>query len=307
VRISTRDAFGQALEELGAERDDFVVLDAGVSEPTRTRAFAGKFPDRHFNCGIAEQSLVGVAAGFAASGVPSVAVSFAAFLTSRAFDQMRLLVAQPHLNVKLVGTHGGITVGEDGISAQAVEDLALMCSLAGVRVMVPADADQTAAALRAALETDGPCYIRCSRYKSTASIPGNLPFTMGKANLVRPGNDLTIIATGIMVDVALAAAARLAETGADCRVVNVSTLRPIDAEMVTTAARETGRIVVAEEHLVHGGLGAIVAQLLATTVPVPMRFVGLDDTYADSAPADDLLTGYDLTAEAVIRAAGELL
>ncbi|GAB2856430.1 transketolase family protein [Actinoallomurus bryophytorum] len=306
MRTSTRDAFGQALVELGKERPDFVVLDAAVSEPTRTWSFAQRFPDRYFNCGIAEQSLVSIAAGLAASGVPAVAVSFAAFLTTRAFDQMRLLVAQPRLNVTLVGTHGGITVGEDGISAQAVEDLALMCSLPGVGVVVPADAPQTAAALRAALESEGPFYLRCSRYESAADVSGSEPFATGTANVLRPGHDITVVATGTMVEAALEAADVLAGDGIACRVVNVSTLQPIDARTLESAARETGRIVVAEEHLKQGGLASIVARTLATLCPVPMRFVGLEG-YTQSAPAAELLAAYGLTADAIVRSARELL
>ena len=307
MRAATREAFGRALVELAREGLEFVVLDANVSEASRTSDFAHEFPTRFVNCGISEQSMVAVAAGYAASGIPVVAASFAAFLVSRAFDQMRMLVAQPHLDVTLVGTHGGITVGEDGISAQAVEDLALMSSLAGVTVIVPADATQTRAAMRAALTIAGPVYVRCSRFPTPASLPASEDFRVGRANLVRGGDDLTIVATGTMVEAAIAAAELLDRGGARCSVLNVSTVCPIDEEALVAAARRTGRLVVAEEHLVNGGLGSIVARVLATTCPVPMRFVGLQGTYAGSAPAEDLLRHYGLSPEAIAGAAASLL
>ena len=296
AEASTRETYGKTLVELGKENPNIVVLDADVSPSTMTNFFAREFPERFFNCGLEEQNMVSIAAGLAASGKTVFATTFVVFVVCRCFDQLRLCLSQPNLNVKIVATHGGISVGEDGTSHQAIEDLALCCALPSFTVVVPADAIETAGAIRAAASDYGPFYIRLSRPKTPIVYPEDYHFILGKAVTMRQGKDATIIAMGIMVAKALEAADILARQGIDCRVINTHTLKPLDKAAIVKAASETGAIVVAEEHLAHGGLGSRVAQIVAKEKPVPMEFVNLGDRYAVSGKADELLQRYGLTA-----------
>ncbi|MBN1188613.1 MAG: transketolase family protein [Dehalococcoidales bacterium] len=302
--ISTRDAYGLKLVELGRRNQDIVVLDADLSKSTMTHHFAKAFPDRFFDCGIAEQNMVTIAAGLAGSGKIPFASTFAVFLPGRCFDQVRMSIAQPGLNVKLVTTHSGISVGEDGISHQAIEDLALACALPGVTVIVPADAVETAQAIEAAVDTEGPFYIRLGRPKVPVVFPEDYRFSIGKAVKMRSGKDVAIIACGIMLKAALDAADDLQKEGIACTVLNMSTLQPVDADAIIEAANTTGAIVTAEEHLLHGGLGSIVARVTAASRPVPIEFIAMKG-YAMSGKPDQLLERYGLTSagirEAVIR------
>ena len=296
AEASTRETYGKTLVELGRQNKDIIVLDADLSSSTMTSFFAREFPDRFFDCGLEEQNMVGIAAGLAASGKIVFVSSFAIFASCRCFDQLRLCLSQPELNVKIVATHGGITVGEDGASHQAIEDLALYCALPGFTVIVPADAIEAAESIRVAASDYGPFYIRLSRPKTPIIYPEGYHFILGKAVTMRQGQDATIIATGIMVAKALEAADVLARQGIDCRVINMHTLKPLDEAVVVKAASETGAIVVAEEHLAQGGLGSRVAQAVAREKPVSMEFVNLGDRYAVSGRAEELLQRYGLTA-----------
>ncbi len=300
--IALRETYGKTLVELGRENPDIVVLDADLSKSTMTKYFASEFPYRFFDCGIAEQNMVGIAAGLAASGKIPFASTFAVFVPGRCFDQARMSIAQPGLNVKLVATHGGISVGEDGTSHQAIEDLALAGSLPGFTVIVPADSIETAQAVRVAAASYGPFYIRLGRPKVPLVYNEDYHFSLGKAVTMRAGKDATIIAIGIMVSAALEAADNLKQQGIDCRVLNMPTLKPIDEAAIIKAASETGAIVTAEEHLQHGGLGSEVAQVLGRHCPVPMEFVAIKDTYAESGKNTELLQKYGLTAKDIERA-----
>jgi transketolase len=299
---SAREAYGQTLVALGKENPDIVVLDADLSKSTKTSYFAREFPLRFFDCGIAEQNMMGIAAGLAASGKTVFASSFAVFATARCFDQLRMSIAQPRLNVKVVATHGGITVGEDGFSHQAIEDLALACSLPGFTVVVPADAIETAQVIRVAAGTPGPFYIRLSRQSTPLVHSNGYQFTLGKAVSIRQGFDATIIANGVMVATALDAAESLSLQGIECRVLNMPTLKPLDAEAIILAARETGSIVTVEEHLQQGGLGSRVAQVVVQNQPVPMAFVALHDAYTHSGKPEELLELHDLTPAGIEKA-----
>ncbi len=294
--ISTREAYGRTLVTLGRENPDVVVLDADLAKSTMTLYFAKEFPQRFFDCGIAEQNMIGIAAGLAASGKIAFASTFAVFATGRCFDQLRMSVSQPRLNVKVVATHGGISVGEDGLSHHAIEDVALACSLPGFNVIVPADGEETSQVIRAIAAAPGPFYVRLGRPKVPRVVPEGYRFELGKAVLMREGRDITVIANGMMVAAAVDAAESLAKQGIDCRVLNMATVKPLDAEAVTRAAAETGALVVAEEHLEHGGLGARVAQVVVQRRPVPVSFVAIRDMYARSGTPDELLARYGLTA-----------
>jgi len=300
--LSTRDAYGRVLVELGEKYKDIVVLDADLSRSTMTKYFGEKFPERFIQCGLEEQNMMSIAGGLAASGKIPFASTFAVFAACRAFDQVRVCIAQPKLNVKVVATHGGITVGEDGASHHAIEDLSLYCSLPGFNVVVPADGIETAEAVKTAVATTGPFYIRLGRPKFPAVNDANYRFNLGKSLMLRDGRDATIIACGIMVSKALEAADTLAPKGIECRVVNMSTLKPLDEKAIVDASTQTGAIVVAEEHLLHGGLGSRVAQAVAREKPVPMGFVAINDVYAKSGKPDELLQKYGLTAEAIEQA-----
>ena len=305
--IALRETYGKTLVELGRENPDIVVLDADLSKSTMTKYFAQEFPHRFFDCGIAEQNMVGIAAGLASSGKIPFASTFAVFAPGRCFDQVRMSIAQSGLNVKLVATHGGISVGEDGTSHQAIEDLALIGSLPGFTVIVPADAIETAQAVRLAAASYGPFYIRLGRPKVPLLYDEDYHFSLGKAVTMKPGKDATIIAIGIMVSAALEAADNLRQQGIDCRVLNMPTLKPIDEAAIIEAAGETGAIVTAEEHLEHGGLGSEVAQVLGRRCPVPMEFVAIKDTYAQSGKATELLKRYGLTAKDIEEAVNSVL
>jgi len=300
--VATREAYGRTLVALGRENPDIVVLDADLSKSTMTHYFAKEFPSRFFDCGIAEQNMIGIAAGLAASGKIAFASTFAVFATGRCFDQLRMSVSQPRLNVKVVATHGGISVGEDGLSHHAIEDVALACSLPGFNVIVPADGEETAQAIRAVAATPGPFYVRLGRPKVPRVSKEGYQFVLGKAALLREGHDATIIANGIMVAAALDAAGSLAKLGIDCRVLNMPTIKPLDIDAIAKAAVETGAIVTAEEHLEHGGLGARVAQIVVQHRPVPISFVAIKDMYAQSGSPEELLRRYGLTAADIEKA-----
>ena len=291
---STREASGQALLELGKEHPDLVVLGGDLNISTFAKLFATEYPDRFFDFGPAEQNIVGVAAGMAASGKIPVVSTFAVFATSRPYDQLRVGVSQSGLNIKVIATHAGIVTGEDGISAHSIEDIAIMCALPPFTVVVPADAVETAQVVRTAVETEGPFYVRTSRPATPVVHDNGFRFELGRAETMLDGTDATVIACGIMVDASLKAARDLAERGVSCRVVNMSTIKPLDSDAILKAARETGAIVTAEEHGLTGGLASHVAQFLAKELPTPIEAVGLEG-YAESGKADQLLVKYHLT------------
>jgi len=299
---STREVYGKTLVALGKENPDIVVLDADLSRSTMTRFFAQEFPQRFFDCGIAEQNMMSISAGLAASGKIVFANSFAVFATGRCFDQLRMSIAQPCLNVKVVASHGGISVGEDGFPTIPIEDLSLACSLPGFTVVVPADAIEVAQVVRVAAATPGPFYIRLSRPKTPLVYNDGYQFVLGKAVTMRQGFDATIMANGIMVARALKAAENLSHQGIDCRVLSMPTLKPLDREAITLAAKETGAIVTAEEHLEQGGLGSRVAQVVVQHQAVPMAFVAIKDVYAKSGTPEDLLQRHGLTAADIEKA-----
>ena len=302
----TRQAFGEALAEAGAD-DRVVVIDGDVNNSTFTMKFAEKYPERFFNVGIAESNLIGIASGLAATGKIPVAASFSIFILANAFDQIRMSIAFPNMNVKLVGSHAGISIGEDGPSQMAVEDVALACALPGFTVIVPADATTTRAATRAMIERDGPMFLRCGRPKVPTIYGDESQFHLGKANRLRDGDDVTIIANGIMVAMALDAAEGLAEEGIAARVLDMHTVKPVDKAAIERAANETRGIVVAEEHLAYGGLGAIVAMVVTERKPTRMAFVDLGDNYATSGTPDELLAQYALTPASIMDAARRVL
>jgi transketolase len=304
--VAMRDIYGKILVELGRENPDVVVLDADLSTSTQTKLFAAEFPDRFFDCGIAEQNMVTIAAGLAASGKIPFASTFAVFVPGRCFDQVRVSIAQSSLNVKLVVTHGGLTVGEDGSTHQAIEDLSLITSMPTFTVIVPADGTETAQAVKTAAALHGPVYIRLPRLKTPVFYGDDYTFEIGRASELRSGKDVTIIAIGIMVAAALEAADTLANEGIDSRVINMSTLKPIDEAAIIKAIQETGAIVTAEEHLEHGGLGSAVAQVAAKHAPAPMEFVALH-RYAESGPPPELLKKYGLTAADIEAAVKKVL
>lgn len=304
----TRDAFGEALAELGASDPRIVVVDGDVADSTRTKAFFDKFPDRAWNVGIAESNLVGIGAGLAANGKVPVLASFACFLLSNSFDQIRMGIAFPGLNVKLVGSHGGISPGEDGPSQMAPEDVALACALGGFTVVVPADASSTRALTRAMLALDGPVYMRTGRPDAPVVYESEPEVALGKAITLREGRDVTIIANGLMVAEALDAAGLLADQGHSVRVLDMHTVKPVDGEAVESACRETKGIVVAEEHFSHGGLGAAVTMAAASSKkPVPMAFVNIGDRYSTSGKPAELFEDAQITSSDIAKAAQSLL
>src|SRR6516162_6992665 len=304
---STREAFGLALAELGEKYKDIVVLDGDVHNSTRTDFFAKKFPERFFNVGIAESDLVGVASGMAASGKKAWLASFACFVMWNAYDQLRMSVAFPCLDVKVVGTHAGISIGEDGPSQMGIEDVSLACSLPNFTVVVPADEPSMHKAVEALAQIKTPAYLRAGRPNVPIVYENGTPFQLGRANQLRAGKDLTIIANGLMTAKALEAADQLAAKKISARVLDMHTVKPCDDAAILAAAKETGRIIVAEEHLLHGGLGSAVAMSVCRQHPVPMRFVGINDTFAESGKPEELLAKYGLTAAAIVRAALDLL
>ena len=299
-KIATREAYGKALAELG-ESYDFVVLDADLSAATKTGVFKKKFPERFFNCGIAEGNMVSVAAGLAAAGKIPLVSSFAMFAAGRAFEQVRNSVGYPHLNVKIGATHAGITVGEDGATHQCNEDIALMRTIPGMTVINPADAVEARAAVEAAIQHVGPVYMRFGRY--AVPVINDTPdykFELGKGVTMREGGDVTIVATGLMVSMALEAAEELKAEGIDARVINIHTIKPLDTDIILKAAKETGVIVTAEEHSIIGGLGAAVAEAVCEGCPVPVLRLGVNDTFGRSGTVPALLEMYGLTPANIV-------
>ena len=299
---SVREAFGLALANLGESRADVVVVDGDVNNSTRTDFFAKKFPTRFFNVGIAESNMVGVAAGLASSGKQAWVSSFAAFIICNAYDQLRMSVAFPDIDVKVVGTHAGISIGEDGPSQMGIEDVSLACSLPNFTVVVPADEISTEKAVNALAEIKTPAYLRAGRPNVPLVYEKGCDFRLGKAIRLRDGKDVTIIANGLLVAPALDAAEKLAGSGIQARVLDMHTVKPCDDAAVLAAATETGRIVVAEEHLAHGGLGSAVAMSAARQKPVPMRFVNVGDRFAESGTPESLIEKYGLTADHIVKA-----
>ena len=307
-KIATRDSYGAALVELGREHDDIVVLDADVAGSTKTVVFKKEFPDRHFDCGIAEANMTDVAAGLSTMGYVPFCSSFAMFAAGRAYEQVRNTLGYPHLNVKVCATHAGISVGEDGASHQCCEDFALMRTIPGMVVMSPADDVEARAAVHAAYEYKGPVYIRFGR----APVPvihdaERFSFTIGKAELLRQGTDVALIATGLMVAEALEAAEILAEEGISARVINVCSIKPLDEEVILAAARECGKLVTCEEHSIIGGLGEAVCALVSEKYPAVVRRVGVQDVFGHSGPADELMKAFGLCAENVAANARDLV
>ena len=301
-KIATREAYGNALAELG-EKYDFVVLDADLAAATKTGTFKKKFPERFFDCGIAEGNMMTVAAGLAAAGKTPFASTFAMFAAGRAFEQIRNSIGYPHLNVKIGATHAGITVGEDGATHQCLEDIATMRTIPGMTIINPADATEARLAVEAALNFDGPVYLRFGRLAVPVMFDSDYKFEIGKGVQLADGNDVTIIATGIMVDMALKAKDMLASEGISARVINIHTIKPLDEEIVVKAAMETGAIVTAEEHNVIGGLGGAVAETVCEKCPVPVVRVGVEDKFGHSGKVPALLEMYGLTPENIVEKA----
>ena len=307
-KIATRESYGNALAELGDEFPNLVVLDADLAASTKTAVFQKKFPERHIDCGIAECNMMGIAAGLATTGKIPFVSSFAMFAAGRAFEQVRNSVGYPHLNVKIGGTHAGITVGEDGASHQCNEDFALMSVIPGMVVMCPADDIEAKACVRAALEHEGPVYIRFGR--AACSIINDRPdykFEIGKGSVIKEGTDVTIIATGICVDSAIGAAEKLAADGFSAEVINICTINPLDKELVIASAKKTGKVVTVEEHSVIGGLGSAVSDALSESAPTPVKKLGMQDKYGESGTAGELVHKYGLDADGVYASVKEFL
>ena len=307
-KIATREGYGQALVELCREHDNIVVFDADLAGSTKSGSIKKEFPERHFNCGIAEGNMMAVAAGAASMGMVPFASSFAMFAVGRAFEQIRNSIGYPQLNVKICATHGGISVGEDGASHQCCEDFALMRSIPGMVVMSPSDNVEAIAAVKAAYEYEGPCYLRFGRL----AVPvfhdeASFKFEIGKGEVMREGNDVAIIANGLMVNEAVEAAKVLAEEGINARVINMCTIKPLDEEIVLAAAKECGKIITCEEHSVIGGLGEAVCSYLSEVCPTPVRRIGVNDVFGTSGPAAQLLKEYGLCAENIVKVTKEFL
>lgn len=300
---ATRAAYGQVLKSTLYKNPNVVVLEADLGNATKSAAFKEVAPERYFNMGISEQDMMGTAAGFAAAGKIPVASTFAVFAAGRAFEQIRNSICYPNLNVKICATHAGLTVGADGGSHQAVEDISLMRTLPNMTVINPADAKEAAAAVCAAVDHAGPVYVRLGRAEVEDIHGDDYAFKWEKGELLRDGDDVTIFATGIMVAKALAAATELAAAGISARVVNIHTIKPLDEELVIASARKTGKVITAEEHSVIGGLGSAVAEVLARSCSTKQAFVGIQDTFGESGSPEDLLEKYGLTAEAIVKAA----
>ncbi len=303
-KIATRDSYGAALAELGREHDDLIVFDADLAGATKTGTFKKAFPERHYNCGIAEGNMIAVAAGAAAMGLVPFASSFAMFAAGRAFEQVRNSIGYPHLNVKIGATHGGISVGEDGASHQCCEDFALMRSIPGMVVMSPADDVEAKAAVKAAYEYQGPVYLRFGRL----AVPvfhdeATFKFEIGKGEVLQEGSDVAIIANGLLVNEAITAGKTLAEAGISARVINLCTIKPLDEELVLKAAKDCGKVITCEEHSVIGGLGEAVCALLSEKCPTPVRRIGVNDEFGHSGPAAALLKQFGLSAEHIVEVA----
>ncbi|MGB2582326.1 MAG: transketolase family protein [Thermoplasmata archaeon] len=304
---SQRKQYGRALVELGKERSDIVVLDADLSSSTRTADFASAFPERFFNCGIAEQNMIDTAAGLAASGKTVFVSTFAVFGTGRCYDQIRQSVAYPKLNIKIVASHAGITVGGDGASHQIIEDIALMRVLPNMAVIVPVDSNETYNVVKAVAKTKDPVYVRIGRADVPTVTDKDTPFEMSKANVMRDGTDVTLIGCGILVSKCLEAAEELAKHGIDARVINLHTIKPLDEKTVVKAARETGGVVTAEEHSVMMGMGSAVAMCLVENFHVPMKRVGIPDVFGESGACNELMEKYGLTIENIVEAAHDVM
>ena len=299
-KIATRESYGNALAELGAEFENLVVLDADLAAATKTGVFKKAFPDRHIDCGIAECNMMGIAAGLAATGKIPFASSFAMFAAGRAFEQVRNSIAYPKLNVKIGATHAGISVGEDGATHQCNEDIALMRTIPGMVVINPSDDVEAKAAVRAAIEHEGPVYLRFGRLAvPVINEKPDYKFELGKGVVLREGKDVTIIATGLPVSECLAAAEKLAADGIDAKVINIHTIKPLDEELVLAAAKETGKVVTVEEHSVIGGLGRAVCEVLSEKCPTKVMKIGINDTFGESGPAVELVKKYGLDADSI--------
>ncbi len=302
-KVATRVGYGTALAELGAKRDDFVVLDADLAAATQTGMFKKAFPERFYDCGIAEQNMVGIAAGIAATGKKVICSSFAMFAAGRAYEQVRNSVGYPHLNVVIGATHAGISVGEDGATHQCNEDIALMRTIPGMTIINPADETEAKKAVEAALDHDGPVYLRFGRLAVPVIFDDDYNFEIGKGVQLKDGNDVTILATGLLVSEALEAYELLKAEGISARIINIHTIKPLDKDIVIKAAKETGAIVTAEEHSVIGGLGAAVSELLCEECPVPVVKLGVNDVFGHSGPAPKLLDEFGLRAVNIVEKA----
>jgi len=306
-KMATRDGYGKALVDLGREHQDIVVLDADLAGSTKTGMFGKAYPDRHFNCGIAEGNMMSVAAGLASTGLTPFASSFAMFASGRAFEQIRNSIGYPMLNVKIGASHGGMSVGEDGASHQCCEDFALMRSIPGMVVICPADGVEAEAATKAAYAYKGPVYLRMGRLAVPVFHEEGFQFTIGKGEVMRDGNDIAIIANGLMVYEAIQAGEKLAELGIHARIINMSTIKPLDEELVLKAAKECGKIITCEEHSIIGGLGEAVCSFLSETYPTPVKRIGVNDQFGFSGPAAEVLKAFGLCADNIVNVTREFL
>ena len=304
-KVATRDSYGNALKELGAIHENLVVLDADLAGATKTSVFQKAFPDRHFDCGIAEADMICAAAGLSTTGLVPFASSFAMFAAGRAFEQVRNSVGYPHLNVKIGATHGGISVGEDGASHQCCEDFALMRSIPGMTVICPADDVEAKAAVKAAYEFDGPVYLRFGRLALPVFHDESYEFVIGKGEILRDGKDVAIIANGLMTYEAIKAGEELAEAGIDAMIINMPTIKPLDEELVIAAAKKCGKVITCEEHSVIGGLGEAVCSCLSENYPVPVKRIGVNDEFGHSGPAVQVLEQFGLCASNIVKVAKE--
>ena len=306
-KVATRDSYGSALKELGAVAENLVVLDADLAGATKTNVFQKAFPQRHFDCGIAEANMINVAAGLSTMGLVPFAATFAMFAAGRAYEQVRNTIGYPHLNVKIGATHGGISVGEDGASHQCCEDFALMRTIPGMTVMCPADDVEARQMVKAAYEMEGPVYMRFGRAATPVFHSEDYHFEIGRGEVLQDGTDAAIIATGIMVPEAIEAGRALAAQGVSVRVINMATIKPLDEELVLKAARECGKLVTVEEHSVIGGLGEAVCSLVSDRCPVPVKRIGVNDEFGPSGPAAALLEQFGLCASNIVRQTKALL
>ena len=302
-KVATRDSYGAALAELGAQYENLVVLDADLAGATKTGTFKKAFPDRFFDCGIAEANMICIAAGMSTAGLVPFASSFAMFAAGRAFEQVRNSIGYPHLNVKIGATHGGISVGEDGASHQCCEDFALMRSIPGMTVICPADDVEAKAAVKAAYEMEGPVYLRFGRLAVPVFHGDDYKFQIGKGEIVKDGTDVAIIANGLLTYEAIKAGELLAEQGINAMVINMATIKPLDEELVLAAAKKCGKVITCEEHSVIGGLGEAVCSCLSEKLPTPVRRIGVNDEFGHSGPAVDLLKQFGLCAEHIVEVA----
>ena len=307
-KIATRESYGSELAAIGADYPDVVVLDADLTKSTKTNVFQKAFPERHINCGIAEANMASIAAGLATTGKIPIMSSFAMFAAGRCYEQIRNSIGYPHLNVKIGATHAGVTVGEDGASHQCIEDIALMRVIPGMVVMNPSDDVEARACLRAAVEYEGPVYMRFGR--SAVPVINDYPgyrFEIGKGTIIKEGKDVTIVATGVCVDSAIKASERLAAEGIDAEVINICTIKPLDGELIAASAKKTGKVVTVEEHSVIGGLGAAVCEVLAELAPTPVKKIGVQDRFGQSGTAEELMAVYGLDADGVYNTTKEFL